>query len=361
MSGAATEYVWDIKKKLTPTCKLVLLAFAHRANIKADEPGIHKCWPSADCIAEDTGYSRKTVQRSINELVACGLLHRTPQTRAGMKIESIYRIPNVEQYITAKRSETTAENQMGQSVPTMGQAVPHRWDTVTHKPKTNNQKNIKYPKPQKQRHQYPPEFSSLCAIYPGFTDLRMSKIKAYELWKMMDVQDQQSLGQAIKSYRLDLHGKSWQSPKHLENFIKQDYWKKYTNPVKTVTNRNKAAKTITKRDGSNGGVCHVCETQSFTEKKILTKDQAVELLINSQSPVVEQSVRRNWHMHLIDYVMKNGMLPTADDIKILMINAGKVTEALDSENELTSPIFKKHNATVRKRRKVLGNALLPNG
>ena len=141
MSTIAQLYVWQLDEDLSSTCKFVLLALAHRANIKDDEPGVYKCWPSTTCIANDTRNSRKTVQRAINELVNRGLITKEVRVdkTCGMKIASVYRIPGVSAY-AQQMGLQESEPQMGHSDPSMGQKRPSGRVTESHKLKNKNKK-----------------------------------------------------------------------------------------------------------------------------------------------------------------------------------------------------------------------------
>lgn len=70
MSRIANDWVW--KQNIKPaTHKLILLAMADRA----DE--YHCCYPSIARLERDTGLDRKTIQKGISNMIACGLLADT--------------------------------------------------------------------------------------------------------------------------------------------------------------------------------------------------------------------------------------------------------------------------------------------
>ena len=70
MSRIANDWVW--KQNIKPaTHKLILLAMADRA----DE--YHCCYPSIARLERDTGLDRKTIQKGISNMIACGLLSDT--------------------------------------------------------------------------------------------------------------------------------------------------------------------------------------------------------------------------------------------------------------------------------------------
>lgn len=68
MSVRIMTLVWDLD---LPTLeKLVLLALADCASDEGE------CWPSISTLCRKTGAGERTIQRSINSLVAAGVLHR---------------------------------------------------------------------------------------------------------------------------------------------------------------------------------------------------------------------------------------------------------------------------------------------
>lgn len=74
MSITAMNWAWD--QQLTPRVKCVLVALA----FNADDHGV--CWPSVQTVARKCGVSSRTVQRTIQELIAGGLLQAHVRFRA---------------------------------------------------------------------------------------------------------------------------------------------------------------------------------------------------------------------------------------------------------------------------------------
>lgn len=68
MGVRAMQWAW--RAQVTPTCKLVLIALADRA----DDDGI--CWPSVEDITTRTGLAERTVRRDLGTLADLGLIVR---------------------------------------------------------------------------------------------------------------------------------------------------------------------------------------------------------------------------------------------------------------------------------------------
>ena len=347
MSAIATQYVWSLEKDLSPTCKYVFLALAHRANIKPDEPGVYKCWPSTSCIANDTGLSRKTVQRQINELVNRGLITRENKTENRLKIASVYRIPGAARF-AEQNPQDKDKSTMGHSVSSMGQTRPQGWDSATHKHKTKNNKKNPQPRPAQHRNDYPLAFAEACQIYPRFKSLRMSKSHAYEIWKKLTGEEQGQLVSAIKAYRLHLNDNRWQSPRHMENFLADHYWKKHVSKPKTVQRVQSGGEdhgAVPNRTGTEG-------------KKELSSEQALEICCTSASPIVTNAIAKNWHVQLLDFVQKMHRMPFPDEVESVIANAKKINDALDKEDIYTSPVIRKQYDFIRQKRAALGQQLM---
>ena len=333
MSGAAVSFAWDLHIN-NATAKYVLTHLCYRASIKSDEPEVHKCWPSIASIAQATSLCTKTVQRAINYLVKMNIITKETRTLNNRKITSIYKIIGVEEHVQKKREDKL------KAVEGLGLCVPTGRDTESYKPKNNKIK--KYPKVPRKRIAYPDAFNEVCAAYPKFAEQRMSKSNAYLHWNSFCQADKDCTLQAVKNYARTLTFDQWKSPRHLENFLKDGHWKRYfkkQSPAKRQRN-----------------VIH--RVQEGAQKKALTTDQAIEIARQSGSQIVARSVRNNWHSQLIDFIMNAHRMPGPDEIEDILHNAAYINKALDSETELTSPVIRKHNASVRKSREKLAKALM---
>jgi len=67
---------WARNQPIKPTLKAILIALAIRANDN------HQCFPSFECVSQDTSFSRRTVIRSISKLEALGLIEKEHRYRA---------------------------------------------------------------------------------------------------------------------------------------------------------------------------------------------------------------------------------------------------------------------------------------
>lgn len=61
---------WAFQQTMSPTCKLVLVALANRANDAGE------CWPSVGTLTDETGLSERAVQNALAALEACGAIDR---------------------------------------------------------------------------------------------------------------------------------------------------------------------------------------------------------------------------------------------------------------------------------------------
>ena len=85
MSNAAITWAWSLRPlndgqvdglRLSPGAKLVLLRLADAAN------DAFVCWPGQRLLAEETGFSERTVGQHIELLEELNLLSRMPVTKA---------------------------------------------------------------------------------------------------------------------------------------------------------------------------------------------------------------------------------------------------------------------------------------
>lgn len=362
MSGVATQYVWELDIELSASCKFVLFALAHRANIKDDEPGVYKCWPSTACIAKDTGLSVKTVQRSLKNLINKGLITKQVRTENNLKIASIYRLPGVPAF-AKNLSRKDKVSSIGHSDLSIGHGGSFRSDSVTHKQENNKNKNI-YPKPQPSwpRNSYPLAFENLCGIYPNFKNLRMSKSKAFELYDKLSGDDKNLLLKAVHSYTRHLSKNKWKTARHFENFLKDSYWKTFVDDNKTITEPQRPPARV-----QAGGIApvrkelqrvSVLDCEARKGKKELTQAEAVEICVASGSQIVINAVNNDWHSQLLDFVQKMHRMPFPDEVESVMANAKKINQAMDTEDQYTSPVLRKNYQVIRDRRARVGQELI---
>lgn len=83
--------LWAINQPLRNPVKVVLFVLAYRDG--RNYP--HGCYPSLNRIAFDCGLSRTTVVQCLKELVAQGIIERTPTYKAGRQTTSWYTFPLV--------------------------------------------------------------------------------------------------------------------------------------------------------------------------------------------------------------------------------------------------------------------------
>lgn len=102
MSRIANDWVW--KQNIKPaTHKLILLAMADRA----DE--YHCCYPSIARLERDTGLDRKTIQKGISNMIACGLLSDTGKRVGSTNKVRVLRM-NIGEEQSQKRDDLQADN-----------------------------------------------------------------------------------------------------------------------------------------------------------------------------------------------------------------------------------------------------------
>lgn len=102
MSRVANDWVW--KQNIKPaTHKLILLAMADRA----DE--YHCCYPSIARLERDTGLDRKTIQKGISNMIACGLLSDTGKRVGSTNKVRVLRM-NIGEEQSQKRDALQADN-----------------------------------------------------------------------------------------------------------------------------------------------------------------------------------------------------------------------------------------------------------
>ena len=102
MSRIANDWVW--KQNIKPaTHKLILLAMADRA----DE--YHCCYPSIARLERDTGLNRKTIQKGISNMIACGLLSDTGKRVGSTNKVRVLRM-NIGEEQSQKRDDLQADN-----------------------------------------------------------------------------------------------------------------------------------------------------------------------------------------------------------------------------------------------------------
>lgn len=102
MSRIANDWVW--KQNIKPaTHKLILLAMADRA----DE--YHCCYPSIARLERDTGLDRKTIQKGISNMIACGLLSDTGKRVGTTNKVRVLRM-NIPSESSQNRDSSPADN-----------------------------------------------------------------------------------------------------------------------------------------------------------------------------------------------------------------------------------------------------------
>lgn len=88
MSLCATIWAWK-QTSLTPSQKLILLSLADRANEE------HKAHPSIKRLEVDTGLNRKTIQKSISEMIDAGLLVDTGERKGATQRVRVLQLVGV--------------------------------------------------------------------------------------------------------------------------------------------------------------------------------------------------------------------------------------------------------------------------
>jgi len=77
---------WVVEQKVAPLAKLLLLTLANYADAE------NRCSPSKERLAADTGMSKSSVCKYLNDLEADGLVEVTRRTYEGAQIASIIRL-----------------------------------------------------------------------------------------------------------------------------------------------------------------------------------------------------------------------------------------------------------------------------
>jgi len=123
-----SAFQWAKAQHLSPTCKLVLVMLADRANADGE------CWPSVATLMVETGLSDRSVQRSIADLEACGAIER--RDRRGTS--TVYRctMKAIEPPTQCHPRQTVTTDTVSPPPPTVCHPTP---DTVSPKPLLNPQ------------------------------------------------------------------------------------------------------------------------------------------------------------------------------------------------------------------------------
>lgn len=77
---------WAGEQKVAPLAKLLLLTLANYADAE------NMCCPSKEQLAADTGMSKSSVCKYLNDLEAAGLVEVTRRTYEGTQITSVIRL-----------------------------------------------------------------------------------------------------------------------------------------------------------------------------------------------------------------------------------------------------------------------------
>ena len=77
---------WAVKQQVDPREKLILIILANYADPKGN------CWPSMATLAQDTGFCRRTILRSIQTMAQAGLLSFQKTSKNGLKSTHKYRL-----------------------------------------------------------------------------------------------------------------------------------------------------------------------------------------------------------------------------------------------------------------------------
>lgn len=77
---------WAVEQKVAPLAKLLLLTLANYADAE------NRCWPSKERLAADTGMSKASVCKYLNDLESVGLVEVTRRTYEGAQIASMIRL-----------------------------------------------------------------------------------------------------------------------------------------------------------------------------------------------------------------------------------------------------------------------------
>jgi DNA-binding MarR family transcriptional regulator len=96
---------WARKLPLCPTDKHVLVDLASQANSKA------VCWPSYATIAEATGYSIPTIERSIKRLAKAGLIEKKLRyDKRGKRTSNYYQLMTGTTHHSDGKSKSTTHH-----------------------------------------------------------------------------------------------------------------------------------------------------------------------------------------------------------------------------------------------------------
>ncbi len=154
MSVDATLATWSLSKKLvTPTQKLLLLAYADRAGERFE------CWPSNKRLEIDTGLDRHTICENKQQLIEKKLIQFTGEKKGKTKsidvIQLLYVIPR-EGYV-----DEFDENQSSVDLPTASEVssvdlpTAKQWAFAHTEPKRIRDKNNKEKNTKKENANYP--------------------------------------------------------------------------------------------------------------------------------------------------------------------------------------------------------------
>lgn len=133
---------WALKQRIVsdPGARHVLLCLCNYA----DDAG-RGAFPSSQTLADDTGYSRRSVQRKLDDLVAAGVIVPGNQALAAVYIERGDRRPVVYDVLMepAQRGDAqTPRSERGDKFDANGvTSVRERGDTVSPNPSVNHQVN----------------------------------------------------------------------------------------------------------------------------------------------------------------------------------------------------------------------------
>ena len=158
---------WAVEQKVAPLAKLLLLTLANYADAE------NKCWPSKERLASDTGMSKSSVCKYLNDLEAAGLVEVTRRTFEGTQIASVIRLSATRTGMSAKHEDpvrhtdeppSATRTQTSQYKP----IIEPREDKATSSPAFPSKADFDVDRPESIPHYFPHDDSKRAVTHRRF-------------------------------------------------------------------------------------------------------------------------------------------------------------------------------------------------